>query len=139
MDHRPRNRELIPNNNSQDVLVAVVALHGESNEIPFLEHLLEDLTNNGVESEASRDAIGLSGIVASSPLEQFIVLPLIPMRIGNLYFSFTNPSLFMLLTLSLALLLLHFVTKTGGGIFIPIHLIYTTDNSQNLNSFTSSV
>ncbi|KAL2897638.1 ATP synthase subunit a [Bienertia sinuspersici] len=37
------------------------------------------------------------------------------MKIGNLYFSFTNPSLFMLLTLSLVLLLLHFVTKKGGG------------------------
>ncbi|KAL2936217.1 ATP synthase subunit a [Bienertia sinuspersici] len=28
------------------------------------------------------------------------------MKIGNLYFSFTNPSLFMLLTLSLVLLIL---------------------------------
>ncbi|KAL2900491.1 ATP synthase subunit a [Bienertia sinuspersici] len=33
------------------------------------------------------------------------------MKIGNLYFSFTNPSLFMLLTLSLVLLLLHFLLK----------------------------
>ncbi|KAL2893684.1 ATP synthase subunit a [Bienertia sinuspersici] len=41
------------------------------------------------------------------------------MKIGNLYFSFTNPSLFMLLTLSLVLLLLHFVTKRGGGNSVP--------------------
>ena len=66
----------------------------------------------------------------SSPLEQFSILPLIPMNIGNLYFSFTNSSLFMLLTLSLVLLLLHFVTKKGGGNSVPnawqslVELIY---------------
>uniref|UniRef100_A0A9I9EJX2 F-ATPase protein 6 n=1 Tax=Cucumis melo TaxID=3656 RepID=A0A9I9EJX2_CUCME len=52
------------------------------------------------------------------------------MHIGNFYFSFTNPSLFMLLTLSLVLLLLHFVTKNGGGNSVPnawqslVELIY---------------
>jgi hypothetical protein len=54
-------------------------------------------------------------ITPNSPLEQFAILPLIPMNIGNLYFSFTNPSLFMLLTLSLVLLLVHFVTKNEAG------------------------
>lgn len=54
-----------------------------------------------------------------SPLEQFAIIPLIPMKIGNLYFSFTNPSLSMLLTLSLVLLLVHFVTKNGGGNLVP--------------------
>nr|QOZ41528.1 ATPase subunit 6 [Dipelta floribunda]QOZ41660.1 ATPase subunit 6 [Dipelta elegans]QOZ41600.1 ATPase subunit 6 [Dipelta floribunda]QOZ41612.1 ATPase subunit 6 [Dipelta floribunda]QOZ41624.1 ATPase subunit 6 [Dipelta floribunda] len=55
---------------------------------------------------------------------------MIPMNIGNLYFSFTNPSLFMLLTLSLVLLLVHFVTKNGGGKSVPnawqslVELIY---------------
>nr|WGH58903.1 Atp6 [Sapria himalayana] len=58
-------------------------------------------------------------ITPNSPLEQFAILPLIPMNIGNLYFSFTNPSLFMLLTLSLVLLLVHFVTKNGGGNSVP--------------------
>nr|UPH84016.1 ATP synthase F0 subunit 6 [Garcinia mangostana] len=58
-------------------------------------------------------------ITPNSPLEQFSILPLIPMNIGNLYFSFTNPSLFMLLTLSLVLLLVHFVTKKGGGNSVP--------------------
>ncbi|KAL8104634.1 hypothetical protein AgCh_028746, partial [Apium graveolens] len=63
-------------------------------------------------------------------LEQFSILPLIPMNIGHLYFSFTNPSLFMLLTLGLVLLLVHFVTKNGGGNSVPnawqslVELIY---------------
>ncbi|KAI5641194.1 hypothetical protein M9H77_00314 [Catharanthus roseus] len=111
--------ELMPNKNSQDVLVAAEALHGESNEILFLEHLLEDLTNNGVAGDAFRDAMDLVGIVTSSPLEQFTILPLIPMKVGNLYFSCTNPSLFMLLTLSLVLLSLHFGTENGGGNSVP--------------------
>nr|YP_010883780.1 ATP synthase F0 subunit 6 [Pandanus odorifer]WIW39625.1 ATP synthase F0 subunit 6 [Pandanus odorifer] len=54
-----------------------------------------------------------------SPLEQFSIHPLIPMKIGNFYFSFTNPSLSMLLTLGLVLLLLYFVTKKGGGKSVP--------------------
>ena len=54
-----------------------------------------------------------------SPLEQFEIIPFLPMKIGDLYFSFTNPSLFMLLTLSLVLLLVHFVTKKGGGKSVP--------------------
>ena len=54
-----------------------------------------------------------------SPLDQFSIVPLIPMNIRDLYFSFTNPSLFMLLTLSLVLLLVHFVTKKGGGKSVP--------------------
>ncbi|KAI3958009.1 hypothetical protein MKW98_020651 [Papaver atlanticum] len=41
------------------------------------------------------------------------------MKIRNLYFSFTNPSLSMLLTLSLVLLLVRFVTKNGGGNLVP--------------------
>nr|QFS00046.1 hypothetical protein [Helianthus annuus] len=69
-------------------------------------------------------------MVVPSPLEQFSILPLIPMKIENLYFSFTNSSLFMLLTLSLVLLLIHFVTKKGGGNLVPnawqslVELIY---------------
>ncbi|KAI3881114.1 hypothetical protein MKX03_010127 [Papaver bracteatum] len=41
------------------------------------------------------------------------------MKIGNLYLSFTNPYLSMLLTLSLVLLLVYFVTKNGGGNLVP--------------------
>nr|AFB35028.1 ATPase subunit 6 [Phormium tenax] len=54
-----------------------------------------------------------------SPLEQFSIHPLIMMKMGNFYFSFTNPSLSMLLTLGLVLLLLFFVTKKGGGKSVP--------------------
>jgi hypothetical protein len=49
-------------------------------------------------------------ITPNSPLEQFAIPPLIPMNIGNFSFSFTNPSLSMLLTISLVLLLVHLVT-----------------------------
>nr|YP_010010748.1 ATP synthase F0 subunit 6 [Hepatica maxima]QOI00176.1 ATP synthase F0 subunit 6 [Hepatica maxima] len=65
-----------------------------------------------------------------SPLDQFAIIPLIPIKIGDLYFSFTNPSLSMLLTLSFFLVLVHFVTKKGGGNSVPnalqslVELIY---------------
>nr|YP_010881157.1 ATP synthase F0 subunit 6 [Pellia epiphylla]YP_010881198.1 ATP synthase F0 subunit 6 [Pellia neesiana]WIA66700.1 ATP synthase F0 subunit 6 [Pellia epiphylla var. borealis]WIA66659.1 ATP synthase F0 subunit 6 [Pellia epiphylla]WIA66741.1 ATP synthase F0 subunit 6 [Pellia epiphylla var. borealis]WIA66782.1 ATP synthase F0 subunit 6 [Pellia epiphylla]WIA66823.1 ATP synthase F0 subunit 6 [Pellia epiphylla] len=39
---------------------------------------------------------------------------MIPIHIGNLYFPSTNSSLFMLLTIGLVLLLVHFVTLNGG-------------------------
>ncbi|KAH0446973.1 hypothetical protein IEQ34_024195 [Dendrobium chrysotoxum] len=74
---------------------------------------IDDLTINGVQGEAYRDALDLAGI-GPSPLEQFAILPLIPIQIGDFSFSFTNPSLFMLLTLGLVLLLISFVTKKGG-------------------------
>ena len=54
-----------------------------------------------------------------SPLEQFTIHPLILIRGGNYYFSFTNPSLSLLLTLGLVLLLLFLVTKKGGGKSVP--------------------
>nr|ANY30730.1 ATPase subunit 6 [Thalassia hemprichii] len=52
------------------------------------------------------------------------------MKVGNIYLSFTNPSLSMLLTLSLVLLMFDFVTKKGGGKSVPnawqslVELIY---------------
>jgi F-type H+-transporting ATPase subunit a len=123
--------ELMIQRSPEDVLAAAEALHGESNNIPFMEFLLNDLTINGVQGEVYTDALNLAGQVPiPSPLEQFAILPLIPMNIGNLYFSFTNSSLFMLLTLSLVLLLVHFVTKNGGGNLVPnawqslVELIY---------------
>lgn len=67
---------------------------------------------------------------SGSPLEQFTIHPLILIRTGNYYFSFTNSSLFLLLTLGLVLLLLLFVTKKGGGKLVPnawqslVELIY---------------
>lgn len=50
-----------------------------------------------------------ASVTAHSPLELFEIIPWVPIR--EFYFSFTNPSLFMLLTLSLVLLLLFFGTK----------------------------
>lgn len=58
-------------------------------------------------------------LVASSPLEQFEILPYLPIKIGHFCFSFTNPSLFLLLTVSLVLLAHYFVTKKGGGKSVP--------------------
>jgi F-type H+-transporting ATPase subunit a len=115
---------------SQKALIMAEALHGESDNIPFMESIATDLSTNGVGSAAYQEALNLIGQVKESPLEQFSILPLIPMKIGNLYFSFTNSSLFMLLTLSLVLLFVHFVTKKGGGNLVPnawqslVELIY---------------
>nr|BAD83425.2 ATP synthase F0 subunit 6 [Nicotiana tabacum] len=129
-DIRLKLGALMPKESAQKVLEASEALHGESNNIAFLEYLLEDLQQNGVGGEAYKDAVDLSKDLVSSPLEQFEIISLIPMKIGNLYFSFTNSSLFMLLTLSLVLLLVYFVTKKGGGNLVPnawqslVELIY---------------
>ncbi|XP_020209134.1 uncharacterized protein LOC109794084 [Cajanus cajan] len=118
--------ELMTNKSAQDVQVAAEATHAESDNIEFLEHILDDLTKNGVQSETFKEVI----VNVPSPLDQFEIIPLIDMQIGDLYFSFTNPSLFMLLTLSLVLLLVHFVTKKGGGKSVPnawqssVELIY---------------
>ena len=49
-----------------------------------------------------------------SPLEQFTIISLIPMHIGNFYFSFTNSSLFMCLSTGLFMLLCMLVTVRGG-------------------------
>jgi F-type H+-transporting ATPase subunit a len=107
--------------------------HAESDDVEYLYSIYEDLSTNGVASESFfcwLKGYSLAAVDAASPLDQFAILPLIPIQLGNLYFSFTNPSLFMLLTLSLVLLLLHFVTKKGGGNSVPnvwqslVELIY---------------
>nr|ULQ69243.1 ATP synthase F0 subunit 6 [Ecdeiocolea monostachya] len=110
-------KELMIHKDPESVLVAAEALHGESNNVPFLEDTLHSLIQNGVESEAYEYAI--RWVPIPSPLEQFSIHPLIPLHIGNYYFSFTNPSLSMLLTLGLVLLLIYVVTKKGGGKSVP--------------------
>ena len=50
----------------------------------------------------------------SSPLEQFSIISLIPLHIGNVYLSFTNSSLFLLLTTGLLSTLFYMVTRNGG-------------------------
>lgn len=118
-DIREKLEELLINKSPEDAIVAAEALHGESDNIPFMEFILNDLNTNGVESESYKDALAALAKMVTSPLEQFEIIPFFPMKIGDLYFSFTNPSLFMLLTLSLVLLLLYFVTKKGGGNSVP--------------------
>ena len=49
-----------------------------------------------------------------TPLEQFSIITLIPLHYGNVYFSFTNSSLFLLLTTGCIVLLFHMVTQNGG-------------------------
>jgi F-type H+-transporting ATPase subunit a len=49
-----------------------------------------------------------------SPLEQFSIISLIPLHIGNVYLSFTNSSLFLLLTTALVFFLFFLVTQNGG-------------------------
>jgi F-type H+-transporting ATPase subunit a len=49
-----------------------------------------------------------------SPLEQFSIISLLPLRIGNIYLSFTNSSLFLLLTTALVFTLFQMVTQNGG-------------------------
>ncbi|KAL0300248.1 UNVERIFIED_CONTAM: ATP synthase subunit a [Sesamum calycinum] len=115
----------------EDYIAAIEQLHGESESIEFLQSLSDDLVKNGANGETYKEGIQMwIDLMMSSPLDQFSILPLIPMKIGDLYFSFTNPSLFMLLTLSLVLLFLYFVTKKGGGNSVPnawqslVELIY---------------
>ena len=120
-------RGLMPGRNPSDVRAASERVHGESNSIEFLRGQLQDLVAHGRESEAFR--IGVPNLV-ESPLDQFSIHPIMDLHIGNYYFSFTNPSLSMLLTLGLVLLLVFVVTKKGGGKSVPnawqslVELIY---------------
>ena len=52
----------------------------------------------------------------STPLEQFSIVSLIPLHIGNVYFSFTNSALYLLLATGLVSLLCYLVTINGGYI-----------------------
>nr|WRH36838.1 ATP synthase F0 subunit a [Cyperus stolonifer] len=87
------------------------------------------MKRKGVESGAYQDALSITP-GTDSPLDQFEIFPLLPMKIGDFFFSFTNSSLFMLLTLGLVLLLILLVTKKGGGKLVPnawqsvVELIY---------------
>jgi F-type H+-transporting ATPase subunit a len=51
-----------------------------------------------------------------SPLEQFSIFTIIPIRLGNFDFSFTNSSFYLLTTISLILVLFNLVTKNGGRV-----------------------
>lgn len=49
-----------------------------------------------------------------SPLEQFSIVSIIPLHIGNYYFSFTNSALYLVIATGTAALLFYFVTANGG-------------------------
>ena len=49
-----------------------------------------------------------------TPLEQFSIISLFPIRVGNLFLSFTNSSLYMVLATGLVSLLFYLVTREGG-------------------------
>ncbi|XP_019198992.1 PREDICTED: uncharacterized protein LOC109192742 [Ipomoea nil] len=88
-------------------------VHGESSDPSTLRAILKDLNQKKEQSEWFEEAIDawshqFVNSDVPSPLEG---LDIHPPALGDLYFSFTNPSFFMLLTLSLVLLLLYFVTK----------------------------
>jgi F-type H+-transporting ATPase subunit a len=51
-----------------------------------------------------------------SPLEQFTIIPILPLSIGNFFFSFTNSSLFMLLTTIIVLFFFYLITLNGGSV-----------------------
>jgi F-type H+-transporting ATPase subunit a len=51
-----------------------------------------------------------------TPLEQFSIINLIPLRVGNIDLSFTNSSLYLLYTTGLVFLLFNIVTLHGGNL-----------------------
>jgi len=125
------DQHLFPDGES-DYTAAAEFLHGETDNTDFMQSIVDDLIVNGAQGDTYREAIQMwvDRVSAHSPLDQFAIHPLIPMHLGDFYFSFTNPSLFMLLSLSLFLLLIYFVTKNGGGKSVPnawqslVELIY---------------
>lgn len=50
----------------------------------------------------------------NTPLEQFSIISLIPLHINSFYFSFTNSSLFLLITTTFLFCLFYMITKNGG-------------------------
>ena len=77
----------------------------------------------GISSSPSDSGVCPSGLLTfhekrihmiSTPLEQFSIITLIPLHYGNVYFSFTNSSLFLLLTTAGVYFLFHMVTQNGG-------------------------
>lgn len=84
-------------------------VHSETTDVETLHTIHVDLLENGEKGESFKDALEALGkqfiVTPESPHERFELLS------SLLPYSFTNPSLFMLLTLSLVLLLVHFVRR----------------------------
>ena len=49
-----------------------------------------------------------------TPLEQFSIVSIVPIRFGNVYLSFTNSSLYLFFATGLVILLFYLVTQNGG-------------------------
>ncbi|KAF2559881.1 hypothetical protein F2Q68_00014667 [Brassica cretica] len=60
------------------------AAEAGSDNTAFLRHILDDLSENGAQSSAFKEAMNQIGLVAQSPLDQFEIIPLIPMNIGKI-------------------------------------------------------
>lgn len=58
-------------------------------------------------------------IMISSPLEQFELIPLIPIRFGDFDISITHSTLFMLISLTTFLLLIRMILMNNGGTLVP--------------------
>lgn len=113
-----QNVRLPPQLSIQDVTDHL--LHNEVEDAVFLQDILRSLGELGIDSPYYGEALRVLGNSPNpSPLDQFSIHPFISMNLGKFYFSFTNPSLSMLLTLGLVLLILFFVTKKGGGKSVP--------------------
>lgn len=57
--------------------------------------------------------------MAYSPLEQFEIIPLIPLRIGTFDISFTNATLMMIVSVALVIVLVQLVSVDGNGSLVP--------------------
>ncbi|KAK4412251.1 ATP synthase subunit a [Sesamum alatum] len=68
-----------------DYTAAVEQLHAESASIEFLQSLSDDLVKNGANGSTYKEGIQMwIDLLMASPLDQFSILPLIPMKIGDL-------------------------------------------------------
>jgi ATP synthase subunit 6 len=57
--------------------------------------------------------------VIYSPLEQFEIVPIFPLRVGALDISFTNASLLMVISAGLVVLLMKMIAVEGNGQLVP--------------------
>ena len=55
----------------------------------------------------------------NSPLEQFEIVPLLPIRLGSFDISFTNSSLMMVLSAALIVILVQLISVDGNGYLVP--------------------
>ena len=58
-------------------------------------------------------------MIAANPLEQFQIIPIIPLPFGDVDISFTNSSLFGMLGVGFFVLLMKFILNEGNGNIIP--------------------